>query len=90
MIFVLNVPVDAFNQEKALVYSRCLHRNLREPLFEALERPRAAYLDQIILGTVLSITVFPMAVGFYEVGFLLAVSILLDKTLLQLQDKQEL
>jgi len=41
-------------------------------------------LDQIILSSIFSITVFPMAVGFNKVRLLLAICIFLNKTLLQL------
>ena len=44
-----------------------------------------SYLDQLILGPILPITVFPMAMCFYEVGLLLALAVLLDGSLLQLK-----
>ena len=44
-----------------------------------------SYLDQLILGPVLSITVFPMAMCLYEVWLLLALAVLLDCSLLQLK-----
>ena len=46
-----------------------------------------AYLDEIFLSAILSITVFPMAMCFNKVGFLLPITILFDaETLLKLQD----
>ena len=46
-----------------------------------------SYLDQLILGPVLSITVFPMAMCLYEVRLLLPLSVLLDGPLLQLESR---
>ena len=49
------------------------------------------YLDEIFLSAILSITVFPMAMCFNKVGFLLPITILFDaETLLKLQDNAEL
>ena len=50
-----------------------------------------AYLDEIFLSSILSITVFPVAMCLNKVWLLLSLPILLDaETLLKLQDKQEL
>ena len=44
------------------------------------------YLDEIFLSAILSITVFPVAMCFNKVGFLLPIPIFLDaETLLKLQ-----
>ena len=50
-----------------------------------------AYLDEIFLSSILSITVFPVAMCLDKVRLLLSLPVLLDaETLLKLQDKQEL
>ena len=50
-----------------------------------------AYLDEIFLSSILSITVFPVAMCLDKVGLLLPLPVLLDaETLLELKDNQEL
>ena len=53
--------------------------------FISLIRRAIAYLDEIFLSAILSITVFPMAMCFYEVWLLLALPVLLDGSILQLK-----
>ena len=50
-----------------------------------------AYLNEIFLSSILSITVFPVAMCLDKVGLLLPLPVLLDaETLLELKDNQEL